>query len=489
MARKHVIIIGGGLGGLLSAIKLKEAGHNFTLLERSQGVGGTWHDNKYPGCSCDVPVSLYQFSFAPSLVWNKNYPDADEVEAYANELVETFQLSPGIRLGVGAQTAEWDEQAKVWNVTTSEGDVISSDALIGALGQLNKPKWPEIDGLGDFDGPIMHTARWDRTVSYKDKRVGVIGTGASAVQLVPPMAKEASHLTVFQRSPNYIVPRPDQAITAEDKALIMSDPDSAGKVGVLMRELTFTMAELQTWKAFAWTQEGRDVFTAMARNHMEASITDPDMRQKLTPDYPVGCRRVLTCDDYYQTLVRADVTLETTHIARMLPDGVELKNGERVQLDVIALATGFDTTDWRWSVDIKGADGQWLHETWSEVAKAYLGITVAGFPNFFMMYGPNTNLGHNSITLMMEAQIGYVIEALDALDEKQMTCLTPTQEAQDAFNAKLQADLKSTVWGDEACGASWYKTSEGYITQNWSGNVTSYTEAVSSLKHEDYEWA
>lgn len=489
MARKHVIIIGGGLGGLVSAIKLKEAGHTFTLLEQSQGVGGTWHDNKYPGCSCDVPVSLYQFSFAPSLVWNKSFPDADEVEAYANELVETFQLSPNMRLGVGAKTAEWDEQAKLWNVTTSEGDVVSSDALIGALGQLNKPKWPAIDGLGDFDGPIMHTARWDPSVSYIDKRVGVIGTGASAVQLVPPMAEEASHLTVFQRSPNYIVPRPDQAITTEDKALIMSDLDSAARVGGLMRELTFTIAELQTWKAFEWTQEGRDAFTAMARNHMEASITDPDMREKLTPDYPVGCRRVLTCDDYYQTLVRDDVTLETTHIARILPDGIELQNGETIQLDVIALATGFDTTNWRWSVDIKGGDGQWLHEAWSDVAKAYLGITVAGFPNFFMMYGPNTNLGHNSITLMMEAQIGYVIEALEVLDEKQVTCLSPTQEAQDDFNAQLQANLKTTVWGDEACGASWYKTSEGYITQNWSGNVTSYTEAVRTLKREDYEWA
>lgn len=488
MASKHVVIIGGGLGGLLSAIKLKEAGHTFTLFERSDGVGGTWHDNKYPGCSCDVPVSLYQFSFAPSLVWNKGFPEADEVEAYANELVDRYQLAPGIRLGEGVKTAEWSEENKRWAITTSKGETVTGDALIGALGQLNKPKWPEIEGLENFEGPIMHTARWDRSVPYQNKRVGVIGTGASAVQLVPPMAKEADHLTVFQRSPNYIVPRPDQAITPEDKELIMADPENAAKVGALMRELTFAAAELQTWKAFEWTPEGRAAFTRRARDHMEATITDPDMREKLTPNFPVGCRRVLICDDYYEALVRKNVTLETTHIARILSDGVELTTGEKVELDFIALATGFDTTDWRWSVDIKGSGGQWLHEAWAEIPKAYLGITVAGFPNFFMMYGPNTNLGHNSITSMMEAQIGYVTAALDALDGKDASCMAPSPSAQDKFNAQLQNDLKATVWGDEACGASWYKTSEGYITQNWSGTVTAYTEAVSTVKLDDYEW-
>jgi len=488
MADKHVVIIGGGLGGLLSAIKLKEAGYAFTLLERSDGVGGTWHDNKYPGCSCDVPVSLYQFSFAPSLVWNKSFPEADEVEAYANELVERYQLGPHIRLGEGAQQAEWDEEQNIWHVTTENGDVLEGTALIGALGQLNKPQWPTIEGLDEFEGDIMHSAQWDRSVPYENKRVGVIGTGASAVQLIPPMAKQAAHLTVFQRSANYIVPRPDQPITPEDKALIMSDPEGAAKVGELMRELTFAAAELQTWKTFEWTPEGRAAFTRRARDHMEATITDPAMRETLTPDFPIGCRRVLICDDYYETLVRENVTLETTHISHILPNGLELTDGRVVDLDFIALATGFNTTDWRWSVDVKGADGQWLHEAWADVPQAYLGITVAGFPNFFMMYGPNTNLGHNSITSMMEAQIGYVIKALDALEETGSVSMAPTKTAQDAFNTKLQNDLKNTVWGDEACGASWYKTDAGYITQNWSGNVTAYAAAVSEVRREDFEW-
>ena len=488
MSKGHVIVIGGGLGGLLAAIKLKEAGYGFTLLERNKGVGGTWHENKYPGCSCDVPVALYEYSFAPSLVWNKSFPVADEVEAYANELVTRYDLSAGIRLEEGAEEAVWDEAAKLWQVRTSKGETLEAMAIIGALGQLNKPQWPAIDGLDTFEGPVMHTARWDRSVPFDNKRVGVIGTGASAVQLVPPMATTAEHLTVFQRSPNYIIPRPDQAITPEDKALFMADPESAAKVGAMIRELTFAAADLQTWKAFEWTPEGRAALTRRAKDHMEATITDPDMRKALTPDFPVGCRRILICDDYYETLVRPNVSLETTHIARVLPDGVELKDGRTVPLDFIALATGFNTTDWRWSVDVKGLGGQYLHEAWATIPKAYLGITVTDFPNFFMMYGPNTNLGHNSITSMMEAQIGYVLKALLALEEKDAASLMPKREALEAFNQKLQSDLKKTVWGDETCGASWYKTDEGYITQNWSGTVQAYQAAVSTLKPEDYEW-
>jgi len=487
MSKGHVVVIGAGLGGLLAAIKLKEAGYSFTILEKNSGVGGTWHENKYPGCSCDVPVALYQFSFAGSLVWNKGYPVADEVEAYANELVERYQLGPHIRLGEPAQEARWNEASKAWQVTTLGGEEIEAMAVISALGQLNKPKWPKIEGLDSFQGPVMHTARWDRSQDWAGKRVGVIGTGASAVQLVPPMAKTAEHLTVFQRSPNYIVPRPDEAITAEDKALAMSDMEGALQVGALQRQLIFETAERLSWKAFEWTPEGRAAFTARARNHMEKTIQDPDMRKALTPDYPIGCRRILICDDYYEALARDNTSLETTHIARVVPDGVELTDGQHVPLDFIALATGFETTDWRWSVDVQGAGGQWLHEAWAGIPKAYLGITVANFPNLFMLYGPNTNLGHNSITAMMEAQMGHIMGALEMLEDTGAAALAPTPAAQEAYNAQLQTDLEKTVWGDPECGASWYKTEDGYITQNWSGTVAAYRAAVAEVKREDYE--
>lgn len=487
MSKGHVVIIGGGLGGLLAAIKLKEAGYPFTLLEKNHGVGGTWHENKYPGCSCDVPVALYQYSFAGSLLWNKSYPVADEVEAYANELVERYQLAPYIRLGEPAKEAVWDESAKLWRVTTLQGEVIEATAIVSALGQLNSPKWPQIDGLESFEGPIMHTARWDRSKSWDGKRVGVIGTGASAVQLVPPMAKTASHLTVFQRSANYIVPRPDEAITPEDKALMMSDLEGALAVGALQRELVFLTAEKLSWKAFAWTPEGRAAFSARAKNHLEENITDPQMRKDLTPDFPIGCRRILICDDYYQALARDNTTLETTHIARVHPDGVELTDGRRIALDFLALATGFDSANWNWSVSIKGAGGQWLHEQWDEAAEAYLGIGVAGFPNFFMLYGPNTNLGHNSITSMMEAQMGYIMQLLDVLDQGEAAALAPSHAAQAAFNEQLQSDLAKTVWGDPDCGSSWYKTEDGVITQNWSGSVTAYQDALAKVKWDHFD--
>lgn len=486
MSKGHVVVIGAGLGGLLAAIKLKEAGYRFTVLEKNQAVGGTWHENKYPGCSCDVPVALYQYSFAGSLVWSKGYPIADEVEAYANELVTRYQLEPHIRLGTPAQKAVWDDQAKHWQVTTLAGEVLEAKAVISALGQLNIPKWPKIEGLDSFSGAMMHTARWDRSQSWEGKRVGVIGTGASAVQLVPPMAETAKHLTVFQRSPNYIVPRPDEDITAEDKALMMADMDSALQVGALQRQLIFETAERLSWKAFSWTPEGRAAFTARARHHLEKTIKDPDMRKALTPDYPIGCRRILICDDYYKALVRDTVSLETSHIARMHPSGAELKDGRRIDLDFLVLATGFETNDWRRSVDVQGQNGQWLHQVWGDLPKAYLGIGVAGFPNYFMLYGPNTNLGHNSITTMMEAQMGYIISALTLLEEEGAAALAPSQAAQDAFNAQLQADLKKTVWGDAACGGSWYKTEAGEITQNWSGSVGDYQRAVGEVKRGDY---
>lgn len=486
MSKGHVVIIGAGLGGLLAAIKLKEAGYTFTVLEKNHAVGGTWHENKYPGCSCDVPVALYQYSFAGSLVWTKGYPIADEVEAYANELVERYQLAGSIKLGQPAQKACWNEASKSWHVTTLAGETVEAMAVVSALGQLNHPKWPQIEGLESFAGPLMHTARWDRSKVWKGARIGVIGTGASAVQLVPPMAQEADHLTVFQRSPNYIVPRPDEVITPEDKALMMSDMEGALQVGALQRQLIFETAERLSWKAFAWTPEGRAAFTARARNHLEKTIKDPDMRKALTPDYPIGCRRILICDDYYEALARDNTRLETTHIARVHPDGIELVDGRHVPLDFLVLATGFDTNNWRRSVDVQGQDGAWLHETWADVPKAYLGIGVAGFPNYFMLYGPNTNLGHNSITSMMEAQMGHILSALDLLENEDAVALAPSQAAQDAFNAQLQADLKKTVWGDPECGASWYKTEDGYISQNWSGSVTDYQAAVAEVKRGDY---
>jgi cation diffusion facilitator CzcD-associated flavoprotein CzcO len=482
----RVVIIGGGLGGLIAAIKLKEAGRDFVLLERNPAVGGTWYANSYPGCACDVPVVLYQLSFAPSANWSRVYPQAAEIQAYAEELVARYDLGPHLRLGEGATAAQWDDTRKVWKVTTAAGEVLEAGAVIGALGQLSRPALPDIPGRDTFAGPAMHTAQWNHSVDYAGKRVGVIGCAASAIQAIPELAKTAAHVTVFQRTPNWLVPRLDEPISDEMKALLASQPEAAARVGELNRSLWFERADTLTWHAFSFTPEGRAAFTRVALDHLEAQVSDPELRRKLTPDYPIGCKRVLISDDYYPALQRDNVTLETTPIRAITEGGIETTDGVEHACDMLVYATGFNTTDWRWSVEVTGTEGS-LNEAWSHGAEAYKGVTVAGFPNLFLLYGPNTNLGHNSITYMMEAQVGYIMQALEHMDTAKIAALAPTPEAQTAYNEQLQRDLNATVWGDPACGSSWYKNAEGKITQNWSGSAREFADMLAAFDTQGFE--
>jgi cation diffusion facilitator CzcD-associated flavoprotein CzcO len=486
MNNSHVVIMGGGLGGLIAAIKLKEAGREFTLLERNPAVGGTWYENSYPGCACDVPVVLYQLSFAPSANWSRVYPQAAEIQAYAEELVSRFGLEPHMRMGTAATAADWDATRSIWRVTSSEGDVIEAGALIGALGQLNRPALPDIPGRDSFAGPAMHTARWNSSVDWAGKRVGVIGSAASAIQAIPELAKSAAQVTVFQRTPNWIVPRNDAPITDEMKALMASQPEAAARIGELNRTIWFETADYLNWQAFAYTDEGRAAFTRAALDHLEAQVADPELRALLTPDYPVGCKRVLISDDFYPALQRDNVTLETSGISCINESGVQTVDGTRHDFDVLVYATGFHTTDWRWSVEVTGTAGT-LNDAWSNGAEAYQGVTVAGFPNLFVLYGPNTNLGHNSITYMMEAQVGYVLQALDHMDAEGIAALAPSSAAQHAYNEQLQQELANTVWGDPACGNSWYKNAEGKIVQNWSRSAREFAEMLATFSSEGYE--
>lgn len=486
MTAKHVIIIGAGLGGLCAAIKLQEAGHTFAIVEKMDKVGGTWAQNTYPGVACDVPVALYQFSFAQSINWSRTYPQGAEIQAYAEEITDRYQLRPSIHLGDEAVNAVWDEASKTWTVTTKSGALHKGDALVGALGQLNRPNWPAIEGKDSFQGDIVHSAAWDHDVSLSDKRVGVIGSAASAVQIIPEVAKEASHLTVFQRSPNWVVPRRDIPMSPEEGALMMTRPETAMKLGAMTRELIYEQADDFFWQVFEWTPEGRAAYHRIATNHLNEQVPDAALREKLTPNYPIGCRRILITDDYFPTLMRDDVELETRAIARIDTAGIALSDGAHIDLDVLVFATGFETTGWRWSVDVVGRDGQHLNKVWDTAPEAYLGITVTDFPNLFVLYGPNTNLGHNAITFMLERQVEYMIKALDGLDKAGAKAMVPTRAAQDRFNAQLQADLDKTVWADPACN-SWYKNAEGKITQNWSHNTADYAKAVADVQIEDYE--
>ncbi|WP_300377855.1 NAD(P)/FAD-dependent oxidoreductase [Henriciella sp.] len=488
MAQKHAIIIGAGLGGLTAAIKLQEAGHTFELLDRNPKVGGTWYENTYPGVACDVPVALYQLSFAQSINWTRAYPQGPEIQAYAEEIADRYQLRPHMHMNDAAVSAEWDEKSKTWTVKTEGGKTFKGDVLVGALGQLNRPSWPDIEGLESFRGDKMHSARWDHSVSLEGKRVGVVGSAASAVQVIPEVAKIASHLTVFQRTPNWVTPRRDVPITPQEQALMFTEPETAMDLGQRNRQLIYDNADHFFWKVFEWTEAGREAYTTIATNHLNEQVKDPELRKKLTPDYPVGCRRILISDDYFPALERDNVELVTEGVVSVNETGATTSDGMHRDFDVLIFATGFETTGWNWSVDVKGLKGKHLNEEWADHPEAYAGITVADFPNLFILYGPNTNLGHNSITFMLERQVEYMVKALLTLDEKSADAMMPKKSAQDRWNNEIQAQLQKTVWADPACN-SWYKTEDGLITQNWSSHTRDYAKAVAEVKADDYELA
>ena len=479
--KKKVVIVGAGLGGICAGIHLVRAGiEDFAILDRESEPGGTWRDNTYPGCACDVPVLMYQFSFAPSLQWRHIFPRAAEMQQYIRQLVEQFGLAARFRGGDGAQSANWDEDRCRWIIRTQAGSEFEAETLIVALGQLNRPKLPEIEGRDTFAGPWFHSSRWNHSVALDGKRVGVVGCAASAVQLIPEVAKVAGHLTVFQRTPNWLLPRLDREITEEEMALLVTAPH----VAELTREQIYQNADFLFWQAFSWTPQGRAAYTRASMMHLEAQVPDPEMRRTLTPDYPVGCKRILFADDYYPALQRPNVTLEPAAIERITPNGAVTRGVEHA-LDVLVYATGFETTGWHWSLDVTGRAGYRLSEVWRQAPEAYLGITVSGFPNFFMLYGPNTNLGHNSITFMIERQTEYIMQALLEMHQRGLRAIEPSREAQDRFNAELQRTLAGTTWADPRCG-SWYKTADGRNTQNWSSHTRDYAAATKTVNFDDY---
>jgi cation diffusion facilitator CzcD-associated flavoprotein CzcO len=486
MSKPRVAVIGAGLGGLCAAIKLKEAGFgDLTVLEKASKVGGTWRDNEYPGCCCDTPVALYEFSFAPNPKWSHLFPRAPEVQQYAEDISDQFQLRPHLKLGEEPTEARWDDAKGVWKITTKAGKSYEAEVIVPALGQLNRPSIPDIPGKDSFKGPSFHSARWDKSVDLKGKRVACIGSAASAVQLIPEVAKVAGHLDVYQRTANWCIPRNDQEITDEDKALFFTDLEAAMRLGAMNREIIYERADRFFWQAFEWTDAGRAALTKQALNHLHAQVADPELRKILTPDYPIGCKRVLIVDDFYPALQRDNVSLVTEGIDRITPTGVVTKDGVEHPCDVIVWATGFETTGWHWSMEVIGKNGVRLQEIWKESPEAYLGIATAGFPNMFMLYGPNTNLGHNTITFMIEQQVGYTVDALKKMTAQGLKALEVKPDAQARFNAELQAKLAGTVWADPHCH-SWYKTADGRITQNWGWHTREYAKRTKEVALEDY---
>lgn len=462
------IIIGAGFGGLCLAMKLKRAGiESFTILEKESAIGGTWRDNVYPGAACDIPSFHYCFSFEQRTDWTRKWAAQPEILDYIEHCAKKYDLRSHIRLGAEVESASFDAEQNEWVVRTKAGDELRARYLVSAVGQLNRPYVPDIRGLSDYRGTWFHSARWRKDAPLSGKHVAVVGNAASAVQFIPQIAPLVGRLTVFQRSANWMLPKLDREYS-----------DSARRLFGRFRLLAFLY---RIWLWFLAESRfsillGQPFFqriaTAMASGHLENQVTDPELRARLRPDYPIGAKRVLISDDYYPALGRENVTLVTEPIDHVEPDGIVTSDGEKYAADTIVFATGFETTHFLVPMHIVGPNQRSLEDSWRDGAEAYLGITVAGFPNFFVMYGPNTNLGHNSILFMLECQADYILGIVRKARRRGVHAVELRPEVMRAYNDRVQRELSKTVWAKVP--ASWYKTEGGRITNNWYGPTWLY---------------
>ncbi|MEZ4318808.1 MAG: NAD(P)/FAD-dependent oxidoreductase [Myxococcota bacterium] len=461
-----LIIVGAGFSGLGMAIQLDRSGRrDWVLLESGTSVGGTWRDNAYPGAACDVPSHLYSFSFEPAADWSHVYARQPEIRAYLERCVERYGLADRIRLGTRMTRAAWDASAAVWRVETAGGDVLLARYVVFAIGALRDPRWPEIPGLEDFSGPVLHSARWDPDLPLEGKRLGIVGTGASAVQIVPALAGRVAHQTVFQRTPPWIGRRRDRVFSAAEKDRFAGSPlrMRAERLRIYAgMEAKYPFFFGRFWR-LGWF--GEQVLTWNLRR----TVTDPSLVEKVRPSYHLGCKRILASDDWYPTLVRDDVAVETRRIVRIHRDGVELDDGTRVPLDVLVCCTGFEVDEPLGDVQVSGERGVDLRTFWNGRPAAYLGTTIPGFPNAFTLFGPNTGLGHTSMVVMIEAQIRYVLGALDHMDASGAGTLAIQQSAYDAFVAEMDRRHRQRVWMS-GCN-SWYLGPDGTNFTLWPGST------------------
>jgi cation diffusion facilitator CzcD-associated flavoprotein CzcO len=448
-----VIIIGAGFAGIGMAVALRKQGiEDFVILEKDRDVGGVWRDNSYPGAACDVPSRLYSFSFHPNPDWSRRFAPQSEILAYLRDCAARFDLLRHIRFGAEVRSADYDDVSSHWQVALVDGTVLRSRFVVTAMGQLSRPALPDIPGRESFQGRAFHSADWDHGFDLGGTRVAVIGTGASAIQFVPAIAGRVREMTVFQRSPAYILPRPDRAYSRLERLLCRWAP------------WTMRLQRLVIYLRY----ESRAVafLTLLARQ-----VSSPGLRTKMTPDYPAGCKRILLSSEYLAAFDRPNVNLETDRIRRITPAGVETESGRHHEVDAIIYGTGFAAQEFLAPVAIKGRGGKRLSDVWSMGAKAYLGIMVPEFPNLFMLYGPNTNLGHNSIVYMLESQIAHVMRCLKKMDRSKATHIEVAAEAHQRFTERVQARLARTVW--VGC-RSWYVDGRGHNSANWPGFTLTY---------------
>ncbi len=465
---RRIAIIGAGFSGLCLGIQLKRLGvDSFTIFEKSDRLGGTWRDNSYPGAACDVPSFSYCFSFEQKTDWSRKWAPQSEILEYMEQCAKKYDLVRHIRFGTEIAGASWDEDACVWRIRTTKGEEVLAEVLVTGVGQLNRPSIPKFRGAENFQGVSFHSARWRHEIDLTGKTVGVVGNAASAIQFIPQIASKAARVYVFQRSANWMVPRTDFAYTDEQKRRFARNP----VLTRLYRWLIYFQHEIN-WPLFRRSSFLSRRMEKLAESYMRTTVKDPKLQAALIPDYPIGGKRILISDDYYPALNRENVEVVTSGIDHLDENAVATKDGRTIPVDVLIYATGFESTAFLAPMAIHGRGGRLLQDEWAGGARAYLGISVAGFPNLFLMYGPNTNLGHNSIIFMIECQTNYILDCLKRLDESGSSAIDLRREAMDEFDASQQKELQQRVWA--FTGKSWYKNEAGRITNNWSGSTIRY---------------
>lgn len=477
-----VLVVGAGFGGLCMGIKLLEAGRtNFVILEKADEVGGTWRDNTYPGCACDVQSHLYSYSFEGKPDWSKRYAPWDEIQGYILACTEKYGLRRFIEFGQEVRSAVWDGAAARWTVTTAKGDVYRARHWVLATGPLHVPHIPDLPGLDRFEGKVFHSARWDHAYDFEGKEVVSIGTGGSAIQYVPEIAPKVKKLVVMQRTPAWVIPRDERAYSALRKAMFAKFPT----LRKLHRARLYWTNESRVWPIF--NPALARALQKFAELHIRLQVKDPETRKKLTPNYTIGCKRVLISNVYYPTFNRPNVELVTERIREIRANSVVTEDGVERRADCIVFGTGFvvDPRTYMKDFELVGEGGRRIQDDWKKGAEAYLGITVAGYPNMYQLVGPNSGLGHSSIIFMIEAQVHYILECLSLLEAKKAASLTVRPEAQRAFNEEVQEALAGTVWSS-GC-SSYYMQDDGRNFTIWPWSTWRYWLRTRRVREADYE--
>ena len=478
--RVRIVIIGSGFGGLGTAIQLKRHGiSDFVVLERAGDVGGVWRDNSYPGAACDVPSHLYSFSFAPNPTWSHSYSSQPEILAYLRRCARDFGVLPHICFHHEVREAAWDEAGMCWRIETLQGGY-DADILVAAAGALSEPAVPQLPGLDAFQGAMFHSAHWNHDIDMLGKRVAVVGTGASAIQFVPAIQPLVEQLCVFQRTPPWVLPRLDRPFTERERWLFRHMP-LAQRLARLRVYLLLEMNGIGFRHPKLMTQVER-----IARRHLEASVPDPALRARLMPDYTIGCKRILISDDYLPALMQPNVEVITAAVTQVRPHGVVGQDGVERAVDVIIFGTGFQVTDYPFGRHIRGRDGRSLAERWRGSPQAYLGTTVAGYPNLFILQGPNTGLGHTSVIYMIEAQIEHIMNAIRYMDRYGVAGIEPRPEVQTAFIADVDRRMQGTVWTAGGC-QSWYLDATGRNATLWPGSTLQFRRRAARFTPRDYQ--